>query len=278
MIRSARIWWHRYRCRTLPLHSYWQYLYKISVSDLKAAVEDDYPETAPEHGLHGVAEQQFSRAIEIILGHGSPELAERYFDRGLVAVDRLMSNDAFTDAPGCLLRFPLNRAMATRVLVYTRAMRGQVLDKELLKAASVDFEEMARRYVDVDDPQDNNEQTRYYWIDSIHTAVISGDVSRARELLDSIPRPISYHARRFELLRQAVARSANELSAEELSSFISHFCQFYENARDPRNWNKTDFYTWSVVSAIELGMLRYTIIDHPGQHVDLSQVVTTLNQ
>lgn len=278
LIRSVRRLWKQYRYRTLPLQNYWSYHYKSNVADLKAAVANDYPATAPEHSLHHVAQQQFSRAVEIILGHGSPELAENYFDRGLVAVDRLLSNDAVTNAPGCSLRFPLNRAMATRVLVYTHAIRGQALDKRLLSAASVDFEEVARRYDDVEDPQDNNEQTRYYWVDSIHTALISDDVSRARVLLDSIPKPIKYHARRFELLRQAVARSSNELSAKELRDFATRFCQFFEHARDPRNWGTPDYYTWSIISAVELGMLRYSTIDHAGKHVDMSQVVNTLNQ
>ena len=270
--------WKQYRYRTLPLQSYWSCRFKEDLSGLEAAAADDYPTIAPEHSLHRVAERQFSRAVEVIVGGGNRQLADRYLDRSVVAADRLMANNRFMDAPGCSLHFPLNRGMATRVLAYARAMRGEMLDTELLSQASVDFEETARRYDAVEDPQDNNEQTRYYWVDSIHTALISGNVRRAEDLLESIPEPNSYHVLHFALLKQLAARLANELSAEESSDFEKSYCQFYQNARDPRNWSEADYYVPSIIAAVELGMLRYKAIDHPGKDLNLSSVIETLSR
>lgn len=246
--------------RKSGIKKHWTRLYKTSLTDLNALIEEDHPwrDWAANSFPDGTAQFEFNSAIRILAGSDNWDLARRYLARSIEIIDRIFDEDKLT-SPGCDLRYPANSATCRRTRAYARSLLGDVLDTEALHLASREFETYLLKQ---DDPTDRNEQKNYGWIAGIHLSLIGNDLARTGD-----------NKRHYSVLQGVMTLASGSSAEHEAREIIGRFETFFDWARDPRTKARGGEHLEVTIGPFELALLRDKYIQQQGDDLDWKRVL-----
>lgn len=255
------------------LKDHWRHMYRRDESDFHEILEREsiwsnwdrsmLPESSAEH--------RFRDGLVILFGDGNAELAQRYVQRSLEVVARILHEDKLR-SERCVARFPLNLGHLLRVQVFAESFLGEVWNNQLLLDASGHIEQACSE--GYPDPSDWDSQVQYYFIEAVHLAFLGGDTDRANQLLSTPPYLLKDHTEYATLLRGLVTYSRGGITETDRSEFLASYRKFMDNARDPRVDRPKNWYM-GITGPLEVVLLWEMYIAHPGEAIDWQRVVDT---
>lgn len=215
-----------------------------------------------------IAEDRLCSAISILSGSEDYPLAERYINRSLEFIDRIIQEDKLKSTI-CIASFSRNQGRMRRTQVFAHLLLDERLDTELACLASIDYEKDCKRF---DTAEEWDVQTQYYFINAIVLSLVANDVERANVLLKSPIRKITKHKELVSLLSKLILKINGKLSESESLEFVNEFDKYLTKVKDPRIPTADDDFKEVIIWSFVLCVLREKYIKN-SKNIDWKNVI-----
>jgi hypothetical protein len=216
-----------------------------------------------------IAQMYLDHGLSAKYSNAQEAIARKFFFAAIQVVNRAEKEMRLEGDEISKGAFPINRGIALRARAYSTALTEQLLPKQDLVQASLDFLEWCKSYSRGE--WDGQGQANY--LASVRAALIAGDKESFTSLLN-YKWPFNYHSEESDILR-AMANEFQVATVIRNNGLTKRFRAFFDKYRDPVF--KPDVFLEKEIVRFELGVLWCRYFDSSSSVFSWQRVVESVS-